>query len=317
MDFYVKKTSEMADQELHQLLNLFNKVFEKDRPMEVLLNQYTQNPFGYSYHSYFVDEGKIQGAITCIPSYYVYKGERMIFATIVDAMVAEEHRDLFGILRLLNNAYKELKNEGAALTFCYPNDDAYTVYTKAKTMLSIGKMRTYCLPYRIGGIKKGLKPLNVISEGFAWCWVWALGLLSSGKTASFPIHKEDETYNATRYHRSDGKYNIVEINDFVLYYKIREQEGVRTAFIIDINKKSSRNFNKAMKYLLRKERHNFDLLLYSGILPFNNSGLVCIPEKLEPKNFYMVGKILDNRLKKEDVFSVNNWDSNLSNYDLI
>ena len=131
------------------------------------------------------------------------------------------------------------------------------------------------------------------------------------------IHKEDESYNATRYKRSDGHYGIAKIDDFTLYYKIREQEGVRTAFIIDVDKKSAKNFNKSLKYLIRKERNNFDLILYPGILPFSASGLICIPRKLEPKNFYMVGKILDNQLKKEDVFSIANWDTNLSNYDLI
>ena len=63
-DFFVKKTNELTEQELQQLLALFNKVFECDRSMDVMLRQYTQNVMGWSYHSFFVDEGKIQGAIT-------------------------------------------------------------------------------------------------------------------------------------------------------------------------------------------------------------------------------------------------------------
>jgi len=317
MDFFVKRTNEMTGQEQLQLLELFNKVFDKDRPIEVMLNQYTQNPIGYSYHSFFMEDGAIKGAITCIPAYYLYRNEQVKIATIVDAMVAEENRDLFSFLHVLNNAYKELKKEGYSFVYCYPNEDAYMVYTKAKSMHEIGRMRTYCLLYRIGGVKKPLKVMNFLSEGFAWGWVWLAGLLANNKRYEGIIHKEDESYNATRYKRSDGRYDIVQIDDFTLYYKIREQEGVRTAFIIDIDKKSAKNFNKSLKYLIKIESSNFDLILYPGLLPFSLSGLVPLPRVFERKKFYMVGKILDNKIKKEDAFTIMNWDTNLSNYDII
>ena len=317
MDFFVKKTNEMTDLELQQLLDLFNKVFEKDRPMEVMLNQYTQNPFGYSYHSYFVDEGKIQGAITYIPAYFYYGNEKKVFVNSVDTMIAKEYRDLYELLELLNNGYQALKENGVALAYGYPNENSLMVYVKSKTMSSIGKMRIYGLPYRIGGIKAGLKFLNPLSLLFSWCYVEIASLLASKKEADFMIYKEQDSYNETRYKRLDSDYGVVRIKDFTLYYKIREQEGVRTAFIIDIDKKSSCNFCKAVKYLLKCERNNFDLILYPGYLPFKVTGMICIPRKYEPKNFHFAAKILDKNLDKKEVLNIENWDTNLSNYDLI
>lgn len=317
MDFYVKKTNEMTGQELQQLLNLFNKVFEKDRSMETMLNQYTQNPMGYSYHSFFTDEGSIQGAITYIPAYFYYGKEKKIFVNSVDTMIAKEYRDLYELLELLNNGYQAMKDDGVALAYGYPNDNSFMVYVKSKTMSNIGKMRIYCLPYRIGGIKAKLKAFNLISKFFSWCFVWVSSLFARNSNATFIIHKDNDSYNETRYNRLDGEYGITKIDDFVLYYKIREQEGVRTAFIIDIDKKSSSNFCKAVKYLIKNESKNFDLILYPGYLPFKMTGMIRIPRKFEPKNFHFAAKILDRSLDKKIILNIDNWDTNLSNYDLI
>ena len=317
MDFFVKKTNELTEQELQQLLDLFNKVFECDRSMDVMLRQYTQNVMGWSYHSFFVDEGKIQGAITYIPANYWYGGERKVFVNSVDTMIAREYRDLYELLELLGNGYKAMKDDGVALVYGYPNDNSFPVYIKSKTMRSVGKMRTYCLPYRIGGVKPGLAFLDLFTKVFAWCYAYTLGLLASPAVAGFLIHKDDDSYNATRYKRLDGDYGIARIKDFTLYYKVKEHEGVRTAFIIDIDRKSPRNFCLAVKYLLKRERKNFDLILYPGSLPFWNTDMICLPRRFEPKNFNFAVQILDRSLKKEDVLNIGNWDTNLSNYDLL
>jgi hypothetical protein len=45
--------------------------------------------------------------------------------------------------------------------------------------------------------------------------------------------------------------------------------------------------------------------------------MIKIPHKFEPKEFNMAVKILDKSLDKETLLNMNNWDVNLSNYDLI
>lgn len=317
MDFFVKKTTEMTSEELEQLLNLYNNVFGENRSLNGMVEQYENNPLGFSYHSFFTDEGLIQGAITYIPAYYYYGGNKKVFANSVDTMIAKDYRDAFELLELIENGYDFLKENGVSIVFGYPNDKSFPVYMKSKTMNNIGKMRTYCLPYRIGGIKKGLSAFNFLSEAFAVCYAFTSSLFARGNMASFYIRKDDDSYNQTRYKRSDANYGIVDLGGFTLYYKIHTHEDVRTAFIIDVDKKSPRNFCKAVCYLLKNEKKNFDLILYPGVLPFLATGMIRIPVKYEPKNFHFTAKILDITLEKEKVLNINNWDTNLSNYDLI
>ena len=91
-----------------------------------------------------------------------------------------------------------------------------------------------------------------------------------------------------------------------------------TAFLIDVEAKSSRNFNKAIRYIVKKHNSEFDLLLYIGHLHFSRTGLLRVPRKYEPKDFNFAAKIFDaSKFDKSDVYNIDNWDVNLSNTDLI
>jgi len=74
----------------------------------------------------------------------------------------------------------------------------------------------------------------------------------------------------------------------------------------------------AVRYLLKHHSKEFDLVLYPGELPFRVTGMIRLPRKMEPKNFNMTANILDKQLIDESVvYNIQNWDTNLSNYDLI
>lgn len=301
-----------------QLNRLFREVFGKDRELDVMFNQYTQNPLGYSYHSFCVDEsGTLQGAAAYVPSHFMYHGEEVTFATGIDVMIAEQYRNFFEFRKIIKNVFKALKADGIPLIYGYPNDNSHPVYKTAGLMSDIGKMRIYCLPYCIGGIKPSLKAMNWLSQAFAHCVVTIDGWFAGKKAVEFPITKASD-YNLTRYKRLDGQYSNVDLgDDCTLYYKVMEQDGVRTAFIIDLTRKSPRNFVRACKFLLKHEGKNFDLILYPGYLPFKAHGMVCLPRKAEPKNFHFAAQILDKERIADDVWDINNWDTNLSMYDLI
>lgn len=132
------------------------------------------------------------------------------------------------------------------------------------------------------------------------------------------IHKDDVNFNITRYKRMDGKYSHVNLHETDFYYKLMLHESVRTLFFIDITKKSALNFCRAIKYLIKREKDNFDLLLYVGNLPFNNHGMIKLPRKYEPKKFNFMGKsISKNKIDNNVMYNIHNWDVNLSNYDLL
>lgn len=316
MDFVVKKTFELSEEEISQIIDLFERVFEKPRSKEVFLNQSIQNPFGFSYHSLMIESNKIVGLNTYVPAFYMVNGEKMLFANSTDSMVEKPYRDFFNFRDMLNNAYASLKQNGVAFVLGYPNDNSYPVLTKSKLMKDIGKMQTYMLPLHVGGIKKSLSFLNPLSELGTKLFVSISGFFATSKKDSYLIGKDADSYNKTRYKRGDGKYEIAEFDDFIAFYKIKEHEGVRTAFLIDITDKSPKTFNKAIKYIIKNHRKDFDLLLYPGYLKFKNTSMVKIPRKFEPKNFNFTGKALSKDLP-EEIWNIENWDTNLSNYDLI
>jgi hypothetical protein len=318
MEFIIQKTIDLTEVEQVGILKLFNLVFGKERSLEIFRNQFLNNPLGYSFHSMIINNGEIIGCITYIPSFYNFKNRKMLFVLAVDAMVNKEFRGLLNFYKMIITGYEYMKQEGVNFVYAFPNNYAYPVYIKSKLMKEIGKLNTYCLPYRIGGIKPVLKALNWPSMVFVRLYLFLLSLFSDEKVYNFVLEKEAETYNATRYKRFDGNYNVVTHQGCKFAYKIMEYEGIRSAFLIDVFEKSAANFNKAIRYIIRSHHKESDILLYVGKLPFRLHGLLRIPKKLEPKKFHFIGEILrKDEIDKDLFFNINNWDVNLSNYDLL
>jgi hypothetical protein len=314
VEFIVKKTVDLTDSEEKGILSLFNTIFERDRSLEQFHNQFLNNPLGYSFHSMILDNGQIVGCDSYIPSYYAVNGKRVLFANAVDTMVSKPYRDFVNLYDMVITVHEYMRKEGVVYVYGFPNDNAYPVFHKAKLMKDIGSLTTYCLPYRIGGIKRNLKIFNGLSVFFVTVYVFFTSLFTSKTVHHFPIEKEATTYNDTRYKRLDANYNRV--NEFV--YKLMEYEGVRSAFLIDVFEKSAANFNKAVRYIIKNHHQEFDILLYVGRLPFRFHGLMPVPKKLAPKNFHFTGAILQKDVIDKDVlFDISNWDVNLSNYDLL
>ena len=312
-----KITSELTEKTLKGILSGFNEVFSTDRPFEVMMNQYVQNPLGYSYHNVIYDDDKVVGHSACVPSYYFLDGEKFILVDGVDAFILKEYRDGEIFLNHLQSFFGNLKERGVKMLIGFPDSKAMKIYGKTKVYNHIGEMYTYIMPYRIGGIKPVLKPLNIFSKAFAWSYVWLTGLFSSSKITSFRIEKESKSFNATRYKRMDCQYTIVRDGDLEFFYKCMPFKGVRAAFLIDVTGKSAKHFNQAVKYIIKHDSKNFDVILYVGNLYFKNSGLIKVPEKFAPKHFHFIIKFFDKKYNNDVVKNIRNWDVNLATYDVI
>lgn len=312
-----KITSELTEKTLKGILNGFNEVFSTDRPFEVMMNQYVQNPLGYSYHNVIYDDDKVVGHSACVPSYYYLDGERFILVDGVDAFILKEYRDGEIFLNHLQSFFGNLKERGVKMLIGFPDSKAMKIYGKTKVYNHIGEMYTYIMPYRIGGVKPALRPFNLISKAFAWSYVWLTGLFASSKITSFRIEKESKSFNATRYKRMDGQYTIISDGDLEFFYKCMPFKGVRAAFIIDVTGKSAKHFNQAVKYIIKHDSKNFDVILYVGNLYFKNSGLIRVPEKFAPKHFHFIIKFFDKKYNNDVVKNIRNWDVNLATYDVI
>ena len=312
-----KKTTEISREDLEQILNGFNQVFSLDRPFDVMMNQYIQNPLGYSLHNIVYDDDKVIGHTAAVPSYYWFNGEKHLIVDSVDTYILKRYRDGQIFLDHISSYFMGLKEAGVKMLIAFPDAEVMKLYRKIKLFKHIGEMNTYILPYRIGGVKPVLRPFNFLSKAFAWSLVYLTGLFSSNNVTTFKVEKDAESYNATRYKRMDGNYQIVRNGDLEFFYKCMTFKGVRAAFLIDVTGKSARHFNQAVKYILKHDRKNFDVILYVGNLYFPNSGLIKVPLKFAPKQFNFIAKFFDNSFNNDMVKDVRNWDVNLATYDVI
>lgn len=316
MNIYCKKTTELTGYELEMISQLFELVFERKSSAERMKTLYSLNALGYSFHSFIEDDGLIVGLNSYNPVYYNYYGERLLFVNSMTSMVAKSHRDFFNFYEMVLAAYEYMKMEGVSFVFGYPNLNSYPVLKKSKLMKDIGSMSIYCLPYRVGGIKASLSFLNFLTIMGSKAFVSFSSLFASKKIMKYEIEKEIEIFNDTRYKRSN-EYVVVKKPDFSFVYRIQEHDKVRTGFLVDVFPKSSSNFNQAIKFIIGNDGKNFDLLMYVGNVKAKGLGLVKLPSKYEPKKFNFMGEILDSDKITKEVWNIWNWDTNLSNYDLI
>lgn len=312
-----KKTTELSKDDLEQILKGFNDTFSLSRTFDVMMNQYVQNPFGYSWHNVVYDENKVVGHICAVPSYYWCNGAKVVFVDGVDAFILKEYRDGEIFLNQLQSYFDHMKAIGAKLMIGFPDAKVMKLYAKTKVYKKIGEMQTYMLPYRIGGVRSSLNVLNWVSKAFSWCFVGLTGFFASKKVTEFKIEKDAESFNATRYKRMDGNYQTVHNGDLEFFYKVMPFNGVRAAFLIDVTGKSAKHFNCAVKYILKHNRKEFDIIIYVGNLYFRNSGLIKVPQKFAPKQFNFIIKFFDKSYNNDMVKDIRNWDVNLSSYDVI
>lgn len=317
MEFLFKKTTELTDYEKNAILSLFNEIFNKDRSIYEFTNQYVNNVLGYSYHTLVLEKGILIAHAAYVPAFYYIAGVNKIVVDGIDGMISKNYRDSSVLLDLIQFNRDNLIKSGAQIEIGFPNSYAMKVYSKGKLYKKVGEMSIYALPFRLGGIKPNLRFINIFSILFCRTYVVMVGLFAKRRETKYLIEKDVESYNVTRYKRMDGIYSRVQMDDFEFIYKVIEHEGIRTAFLIDVTKKSARNFNIALRYIIKHNKKEFDLLLYVGNLPFKCHGMIKIPQRFKPKEFNFAIKILDKSLQQETLMNMDNWDLNLSNFDLI
>ena len=317
MDVICKRTTEITDEEIEEIYRMFDEVFEKKRKVSSFREEYENTVLGYSYHSMLLSEGRIVGFHSCLPFYYLNNGKRFIAGLGIDSMVKKEYRDFFGFKKMFEACQNRMHEEGCVLRIGFPNDNSYIVLKKGFKYKDVGKLITYFLPLRIGGVKPSLRILNPFSRIASWILIQFSRLSLNDKVFKFRYEKERTTFDTVRYKWFEGDYRTVEIEGYKARYKVQLHEGVRTLFILDVHPMSKKMFDKLVRCIYKKEGRNIDLIMYVGHLLFSPCSLIKMPHKYEPKHFNFTCKELEKGIFDDSLYDINNWDVNLSNYDLL
>jgi hypothetical protein len=232
-------------------------------------------------------------------------------------MIRKAYRDFFNLKDLAELTEREVLKHNINFVFGFPNDNAYPVLKKGLGYKDIGSLSIYIYPYRIGGIKHRLRCMNFLSMFFCRGLECTSYFMANRPAYTYLLDKDRTLYDAYRYKWFGGNYKRVALGEFCFVYRIIIYEGIRTAFLIDMNKVSHKALRTAVSYIRKTDANNFDLLMYVGRLPFNGLPLIKVPRRFEPKKFHFTGKFLDRANVDQSFLDIRNWNVNLSCYDLI
>jgi len=316
--FTVKKTNELTDQEIDQLLHLNNTTMKDQRTKKNFQDKYLLNFLGFSFHALMSKNNIIVGCNTVIPQEFFFFDKKYIFGQWCETLIDKNFRGGFSNFKKLGNILNEelLKHE---ICFIYglPNKALYVVSKRLLGMRDIGKLDYYVYPKKLNKFLVKYSPLNQLL-----CFFLKILLKFKFKSKSennyiFPIHKLDnENFYKGRYGNRDEYTTLVKDN-FKLIYKIdisNNHNGAKIIWIMDVLPLSKLNLESAVNEL-KKIGDNVDLIIYIGKLKLLPNNLIKIPDKFINENNIFSGKILDEKKVNESVFDFNLWNINSSNFD--
>jgi Acetyltransferase (GNAT) domain len=315
-DFVFKTTDRLSQADKDQFRRLFFKIYGKNMSEEDFSRKYLYTPLGYSYHGLMIGDGQILGACNTVPYRYRYFGREAIFGLSVDLMVDEEHRGgPFNVKCMADLVCQAMRDDGIDFVFGFPNEAAYPCVKRLLGWRDVGELEFYVLPHKIGALVPGLRPMNC-----PWRLVTA-GLvrwprLPDSAVAAYNIQKVcDAGFEA---HRYDGQHHRLDVGQggTCMYRTYTETNGVRTLYILDVDPLEKTFFREAAQELYHRHSTLTDLMLYVGRLPFTPRPLLRVPASMRPRRIYMCGKLLTPGAFDERLFDIENWNVNLSNFDV-
>ena len=316
LKFIAKRTNELDKREKCNICSLFEQVFGKYLSLERFEKKYTSPVAEYSYHGIaFSDNGEILGHSATIPFAYNYFGEEKIFGLVVDSMIDPPFRkNIFTLKRMFDQSAELMKNDHVSFVFAVPNENAYQYWLKIGGWKNIGNLNYFVLPIRIGAVQSRLRVLDILSGTFARLINLPPFRNDGILKENFPIAKAmNKSFLKYRY---DVGYKLIEYeNDSFAFYKVYDEDGLRTAFIIDVFHLTKQNVEKTTKAIFCKEKSNIDIIVYIGNFGFKPRNLFLVSPRFAPRILRLCGKKIDDTLD-DRIYEIDNWRYNLADLDV-
>jgi hypothetical protein len=318
IEFTAKTTGELTASEIEQVRELFEEVYRKPFPEDVLHRKYAGSCLGNSFHSLMKDGGRIVGAFSAIPVRYRFFGEPVLFAPTADLMIAKPYRGpVRRLQRLGQGLFDLLRDAGVAFVFACLREEMKMVHEAASRWRTVGKVFYYVAPFRL----PYCAPAGALAR-------LALRLAPGGGDAregKWPIEKiNDAEFARYRYSVFPAPYQTLALGAGAgavytteLYYPLEGvPQGIRLGLLLDVWPLERATFDRAVGEIRRREPR-LHFLAYQGRLPFRPREMFRVPARFEKKAWFVAGRILRDDLVDDRIFDISHWNINLSNGDLV
>jgi len=316
IEFVFKKTTELSSREQKQIRALFSRVFKVEMSEGVFERRFLYSCKGYSYHGLMLHEGDIVGSFTAIPYRYTYFDRELTFALSVDTMISPQHRGgKANLVTMSNLVYEALVKDDIDFIYGFPNELYYAHEKRILGTRDIGKLNYYVLPINVGTVMRKLRALDYPSRLFARIMA-ELPASRDARRCGYNIEKiSDEQFIR---HRYDESYSFLSLDGGArcAFKPYSEQGGVNTLHLIDVWPMTPAAMDEAVWKIFQQHRNSADLILYVGKPPFRPRRLLKVPRWLEPQKIRMTGKVLRERTFPDSIFNIENWNANVSNFDV-
>lgn len=320
------KTDEITPELWDRIILGFNEAFGTKKNVRQLVNFYKSNVFGYSFHAIkFSETGDIMGYNSFVPSLYEYNGKTLKVVNSGGSFVLKEFRkDIFIFKELFDALLAYCKEMGYDLEVGVPNKNSFRYAIKINKSIYVGDLAYYILPVNISKIinKSGLKAFDFISRMLCRFWAYfncGISYIINFKETLKPIRiKIDEPFLCSRF-RDINKYNSKIIRHGIFFYRIYDENGIKTAYVMDFREngeKTSRSLSKCIFNILKYEQ--VDAIIFVGTLNLLQSVMLKVPKRFVPQKLPLVFHLINPEQKELelDAKELCNWDFSLINFDV-
>lgn len=325
MEIKICKTTEWSDLIWNTYILAYNEVFGKGFPKEHFEHKYLYAGRGYSCHALLKDEDAgIVGGCTVIPCRYLRNMEEIWIGLAVDVFIREAHRtDPLMLRRMYMRLKTLLAAEGIVAVIAVPNAVAYPYWKTVVKWKDVGRLNYRMLPVRAGRIlgKQGFagKALDALSSIYTGCVrvisEICLPFVGKAETQTYRYSIcEDDLYYVHKF--SGPEYHRIEDGHTRIIYRIVNEDGVRTGYLLVAEENGVRTFRAFRNAVSAILSHNVDMILYVGPAGFFQTLLLKVPKRFEPKILPMTCDLLSGDEKYKDIYDIRNWDFGLKNYDV-
>jgi hypothetical protein len=320
----VLRSTELSATDWEDITNGFNESFERNKKPEEQKKYYTSNLFGFAYHAVARnEEGRICAHTSVIPIYYLVKGEKVVFGQSGGSFVRKKYRqDAFLFLSLSDMLKAYCAKEGLKVTYGVSNKKSFRYAIKILKCAFIKDLDYFILPV---SLSKLLKKKSLAFIDFFWYFLVMIWVLINKGIALLYVAKEKDWLikplvddDFIRY-RFDGKYETYKSKNNLGIYRVIDEEGIKTAYIMEFRHKGKRTslaLANLIWHIIRTQKP--DAILFIGDLQMNQFLLYKVPPGKIPQRFPLTLDYLDEANKEmgDIVLSPESWDFSLVNFDV-